>query len=214
VKIRTTLVCLALIATATQAAASPVTGVFNTGVNAAGSALTGGNGVADPHWQVGRVQAVTYFNGSYQADTAASRWISLSAEGGPNAAGTNFYALSLTFDLTGFNPATARLSGRWSADNCGNIDLNGVTSSGLISTCNDASSFQNWTSFSFTSGFVAGINTISIFLQNTGGPTAARLEFLLSSVDPIGGNSAPEPATLALLGLALIGAGWMRSRKR
>ncbi len=43
------LALLAVISVSAQAIASPITGLFNTGVNDAGAALSGGNGVADPH---------------------------------------------------------------------------------------------------------------------------------------------------------------------
>ncbi len=67
--------------------------------------------------------------------------------------------------MTGFNPATARLAGRWATDNRGvDILINGL-STGQV---ND-NPFTALTPFEITSGFVAGINRLT-FVVNNGGP--------------------------------------------
>ncbi len=188
-----------------QAMAVPIVGMYSTGVNNAGVALTGGDGVADPHWNSLVGPAVTFTSGFYMSNTPASRWIAYAATGTPPS---STYTISLTFDLTGFDPTSASITGRWAADNCGNVSLNSTATSGLISDCNTLSSFQNFTAFSFTGGFVAGINTITMNITNGGNPSAGRVEVLTSSVE------VSEPATLLLLALGLMGAGVTAGRFR
>src|SRR5262245_3765061 len=59
------------------------------------------------------------------AESDISRWIApQAAQGTGNAEGN--YTYETTFDLTGFDPATANITGRWSVDNTGtDIVLNG-----------------------------------------------------------------------------------------
>ena len=182
-----------------------ITGLFNTGADASNLALTGGNGVVDTHYQIlsstspgyAGNQAVTYFNAAYAANDANSRWISLSANGNP---GSNTTVYRTTFDLTGFDPLTALITGNWGTDNAGSIFLNGVDS-GLSST-----GFGSLLGFSLNSGFVAGVNTLDFEVRDFGQPTALRVDDLAGTVsllDP--GNTVPEPTSIALLSLGLLG---------
>ena len=182
-----------------------ITGLFNTGADASNLALTGGNGVVDMHYQIlsstspgyAGNQAVTYFNAAYAANDANSRWISLSANGNP---GSNTTVYRTTFDLTGFDPLTALITGNWGTDNAGSILLNGVDS-GLSST-----GFGSLLGFSLNSGFVAGVNTLDFEVRDFGQPTALRVDDLAGTVsllDP--GNTVPEPTSIALLSLGLLG---------
>ena len=182
-----------------------ITGLFNTGADASNLALTGGNGVVDMHYQIlsstspgyAGNQAVTYFNAAYAANDANSRWISLSANGNP---GSNTTVYRTTFDLTGFDPLTALITGNWGTDNAGSIFLNGVDS-GLSST-----GFGSLLGFSLNSGFVAGVNTLDFEVRDFGQPTALRVDDLAGTVsllDP--GNTVPEPTSIALLSLGLLG---------
>ena len=182
-----------------------ITGLFNTGADASNLALTGGNGVVDMHYQIlsstspgyAGNQAVTYFNAAYAANDANSRWISLSANGNP---GSNTTVYRTTFDLTGFDPLTALITGNWGTDNAGSIFLNGVDS-GLSST-----GFGSLLGFSLNRGFVAGVNTLDFEVRDFGQPTALRVDDLAGTVsllDP--GNTVPEPTSIALLSLGLLG---------
>lgn len=195
--------------------AAPISGLFNTGVDDFGAALVGGNGTADPHYGVlsstipgvsTGVDAVTYFQSFYAAEDADSRWISHSATGRPGGGTTTF---RLTFDLTGFDPLTAALSGLWGVDNIATIFLNGV-STGISSA-----GFTSLASFSISSGFVDGLNTLDFAVTDFGAPLAFRVDNLAGTAeladDPT--TPVPEPGTLALVGVGLLGLRFVRRRQ-
>jgi PEP-CTERM motif len=205
-----------LLSAGLQAAVIP--GLLNTGVVSAGVQLADANGIADPHWQQNGNTAFTYsinragFGTIYIPETLTgvgsdqSRWISVDGFG---AVGSTPVPFTLSFDLTGFFPTTASLTGRWATDNCGSAQLNGGAAFSTIGNCGSSTSFTQWTPFSATSGFVAGLNTLTFNLTNDGGPGAIRVEFLSSDVTP-----TPEPGTYALMGAALVALGWVRKRQR
>jgi hypothetical protein len=130
---------------------------------------------SDPHYRL------TFGGSTAYAATAAgafpippwlgnnsmSAWISPSPDtlGLSDGLGTYNYRYETRFNLTGFNPATARLSGRWATDNRGvDILINGI-STGQSNTAQ----FPQWTSFQITSGFVPGTNRLT-FVVNNGSP--------------------------------------------
>lgn len=198
-----------LFCAATLCSASTIT-LFNSGTNASDVALSGLNGVTDPHYTVVQtgLSAVTFFSTGYYPEDTTARWISENADGTtPINPGT----FRLVFDLTGMDPATATLSGNWAADNCGNVKLNGSVTTGLIPFCNTSTSFNTLTAFSFNSGFVAGLNTLDFSLTNSGGPGALLVRDLSGSANSLG--SIPEPATWLLAGSALVCIGVLRRRR-
>lgn len=189
---------------ATAAPAATIQGLFNTGTDANNVALAGGAGVVDPHYSIfsstspgfAGQQAVT-FNCCYVADDADSRWVSLSGSGSP---GSNVTVYRLSFSLAGLNPATASISGRGGADNAGRIFLNGVD------TGINIDGFFSLTSFTISSGFVAGTNTLDFRISDFGAPTAFRVDDLRGTADAA--NVVPEPATWAMMigGFGMLGA--------
>jgi hypothetical protein len=189
---------------------SAISGLFNTGVDATGTPVS--NNAPEQHYTLVSVPAGTnsvrvataangFPIGPWLGDDALSAWIGPASDGaldGP--VGT--YDYRTTFDLTGFNPATASITGQWSMDNGGvNILINGVAINPV------SSDFTSWRSFSVNSDFVAGINTLDFVINNEGGPTGVRVEMSGSASD------APEPAPIVLLGGGLSVLGLLRFRK-
>ena len=180
--------------------------VHNTGVN--GSDVVQAIGSTTSFWTLTDKPATATetlgsspfrYNCCYYADNSLSGWVSPTASG--NAGVGGFYTYSLTFDLTGFNAATALITGTFGTDNDGAILLNGAT----VKTTGFAD-FGAPTAFTMNTGFLAGLNTISVKVDNGGDPTAFRVEFS-SATASVGGSSVPEPSTLLLMigGLIVIG---------
>ena len=159
--------------------------VFSTGVDSNGVALAGGS--VDPHYTLIQSADTTLTGpdaivvsqiaeGFWLPQSATSKWLAPSADqpypAPPtpcNNAGT--YAYRTTFSLAGLDPATARITGGWAADNMGTaVRLNGV-SLGLT-----AGGYGALTAFEITSGFVAGTNTLEFEILDSGCPNGLRVE--------------------------------------
>jgi hypothetical protein len=159
--------------------------VFSTGVNAKGVAAAGGS--IDAHYTMIQSAEATLPGpnaivvsqiaaGFWVGPSTTSSWIAPSADqsypGPPvpcNGAGT--YAYRTTFNLTGYDPTTARIVGAWAADNSGTaVRLNGV-SLGIT-----AAGYNPMTPFTIVSGFVAGMNTLEFEILDSGCPNGLRVE--------------------------------------
>ena len=144
--------------------------------------------------------------GPWLADDTLSAWI------GPNSDSSldgpaGIYDYRTTFDLTGFDPTTASITGQWSMDDSGvDVLLNGV------SITPASSNFQSWTGFSFNSNFVAGVNTLDFVIDTGTGPTGLRVE-MSGTAELAAADSVPEPATVVLLGAGFSVLGLFRRRK-
>jgi hypothetical protein len=129
------------------------------------------------------------------------------------------YDYRTSFDLTGFDPSTALISGRWSADSQGtDILINGQATGHQTVPSNFASGFSPFT----TAGefLHAGVNTVDFLVNNSPGtpdypnnPTGLRVEFLVATAG-FAGSSAPEPSTLVIASIAcgLFVAVWLGRR--
>ena len=164
----------------------PVSTFFSTGVDNAGIPLAAG--FADPHWTLtgvfGGPRAFRVTNPSglgWCGNTSTSSWISADANSGNGTAG--IYLYTLVFDLSGFDPATAQISGTLSVDDTATIRLNGATIDA------PAYSYGSLTPLSITSGFVAGSNTLTIEVMSIGGP--AGLQISATATATTIGGSAP-----------------------
>lgn len=190
--------------------AVPITTLFGTGLDAAGTPLAGG--AADPHYtitEVGSAQAVVRTNnaGTYFPNDANSQWIWQQANGQPVNVTRTFRT---TFDLTGLDHATAVINGAWGTDNQGlDILINGV-STGIDLLGVIVANFSSLHAFSINSGLVAGVNTLDFIIEDNGGQSAFRAE-LSGSADSL---AVPEPMTVFLLGIGLAGLGFAGRRVR
>ena len=159
--------------------------IYSTGISSGGGLA--GDGTVDSHYTLVSSADPSYPGPSayvvtsnvfpippWMADGPNSKWIGPRVDaGGANYNAAGNYTYRTTFNLTGFNPATATLTGQFSADNGASIVFNGVTQ-GVTN-----SSFAAFTAFTINSGFVAGVNTLDFVVNNAGSsasPTGLRVE--------------------------------------
>jgi hypothetical protein len=169
--------------TTVTAPARPIPGLYNTGVDDAGRPLQDND--VDPHYRLTFGGSTAYVATESEGfpippwlgSNSMSAWISPAPDtyGLSDGLGSYTYRYTTTFDLTGFDPFTARIAGRWATDNVGvQILVNGFES--FLSNTNQ---FTSWTPFTLTGPFFPGTNTLT-FLVNNGSPGAP------SGSDPTG----------------------------
>lgn len=156
--------------------------------------------------------------GTWLADTGTGEWIGPAAGGNEmtnDVAGNYNYQES--FDLTGFTLSSVTLSGFWAVDNHGCIFLNGTNTGDCITS---DTAYSALTAFSIVNGqngatFNSGINTITFETVNITGPTLDPTGLLveLSGTGTLAGP-APEPMTLSMLGVGLLGLGLVGRKLR
>jgi len=187
--------------------AQAVPGLFNTGVDDSGIVLSDAG--IDPHYQIvinsdsesseAVVEDSTVFPivaGPWIANNDTSKWIGPAFNTSASAGGD--YTYRMTFDLTGFDPATAFIEGNWASDNVGNDILINGTSTGNTNTGN----FGVLTSFRIESdNFLSGLNTIEFVLNNSAaGYTGLRVEGIHGGASPggasPGGGGGSGPAVI------------------
>ncbi|HYK80176.1 MAG TPA: PEP-CTERM sorting domain-containing protein [Micropepsaceae bacterium] len=204
-------VALVSLGGASSADASPITTLFSTGVDAFGVPLAGG--FVDPHYTVspggGPFAIGCPSCVGWVGNTGTSSWISPATNtfGGPGP-----FTYHTTFSLAGLDPDSAVITGSLAIDDEGSIFLNGVDVFDSVSTFSAPWSF--FQTFTISSGFIAGVNTLDIVVPNNietpdDGPTGLQLN--LSGTADI-----PEPGSLSLLTLALgvFGASRRRNKSR
>lgn len=158
--------------------------LFNTGVNNNGQLLNP-LPAADNHYGVTLPSTATvtplavaeYPGWMPNSASTASQWISpFTNHKGPG--GTYIYRH--VFSLATCDPATATISGRWMADNRGEIYFNGVKVPGADITV--STGFQQWQPFTISAGFInTGLNTIEFRVRNDASATGLRVEFIRAS---------------------------------
>ena len=190
----TSLLSIVLLSAAAGANAGTIT-LFNTGVDGTGTPLAA-NGATDLHYTVTSAntptqQAVT-FNCCYFADGPSSAWISVNTGGSDGSADYDFQT---TFVIgAGFDPSTAILTGQFAADN----HITATKINGTVVPGATTDTFSNYTAFSVTSGFVAGLNTLDFIVHDDGAPSSLRVDSLQGTVSPVT-STAPEPGSIAML---------------
>jgi hypothetical protein len=165
------IVILALNVATSALAAGPV--FYNTGVDDNHQQLSGGS--LDHHYQMRQVSVGAYtgnpnWTNAVAMDTAITwsswnkptdaRWIYV-ADAANLGQDWGNYELMTTFDLTGYDPTTAVLSGQWALDQYGTIYLNG----NLAASLPDQNWDNNLTPFSLTSGFQSGTNLLTFYVR-------------------------------------------------
>ena len=195
------------------AAAAPITGLFNTGVDGAGTTQPGpdihytivagpgtATAVTDPGWPI-------FPNGPWVANVlgaGGSRWIAPAADS--NAIGAN-YSYRLQFNLpNNANLATAMIGGLWATDdNSMDIYLNNTLNP------NVSSGFTSLVPFMVTTGFQTGLNNLEFRLTNAFpnqlNPTGLRVQ------DIRGKYFVAEPASAGLAVVVLGGLTGVRRRR-
>jgi hypothetical protein len=200
-----TLVFLSAISVSVRASpvyADPII-IFNTAVDSNGDVLP--RRTVDPHFQLASspkgpapayVLDSTFCRGHYGpwlADNKHSKWI------GPKANERHYlkagkFDYRTTFDLTGQDPNTAILKGKWTSDNNATLYLNGVDTGNTTPT----GGYGSFSHFSVTSGFIAGINTLDFVVRNIRGrnvpnnPTGLRVEFTQATANGDGSETVPS----------------------
>jgi hypothetical protein len=171
--------------------------IFNTGEGTGGTALPVGQ--TDLNYNVISAPSgapltalTTNPNPAWHANTAGADWISPGSSGGSSWP-VGDYDYQTVFSLAGLDPSTAQLSGQWSSDNDACIVLNGVNTG----ICSSFAGFGSLASFSITSGFLAGTNTLDFVVHNGGGPTGVIAE--VSGTAAPNPPGVPEPSSLSLL---------------
>jgi hypothetical protein len=194
-----------------------IAGVYNTGVDAFGNVLPLHS--IESHYAVSGVASVAYVVPKATHPVSGFGWMVAppgAAWIGPNSTANTYtfdpdgtYHYTLSFDLTGYNPATARITGSWAADNSSGIWLNGnYTGFGK-----NEWGFLGLDPFDLTTGFVPGINTLEFRVVNdpTGPGSDGNPSGLL--VSGITTTVVPEPSVLALAGLGFAALTLSRRRR-
>lgn len=161
-------------------------------------------------------------NGTWAADPPAA-WIAPEANvvDVPGTGSDTHYVYTTTFSLAGLDPATAELTGYWTADNyIGQVQLNGHTvfssNSCMAPAPQSGFFFQDLYPFDITSGFESGVNTLSFAVTNSNcfntppltNPTGLLVDISGTAdptavvVAPLG--SLPEPGTFFCTALGLV----------
>lgn len=211
---RVSLLAALLLVTSAPLARGAFVANVSTGLNASGNVITTG-GASDANWTVTKDPTysptgipqtvfpgnVGYFLGGggnppWVANDSNSDWITRNANSTNN--GPAPYTFTRTFDLTGYDPATAALTGGWAIDDSGTLALNGHS----LGTLSGQMAYGMLNSFSAPSAdFVQGINTLTITMTaNDQFYEGARLTGSVTATP----SAVPEPSSIFLCGIGVL----------
>jgi hypothetical protein len=173
--------------------------IHNTGVAGDGSVLP--DGAVDQHWLLVRSADETWRGPeSYLVDShefpippwfendTTSKWIC--PRPGDTTVETGLYTYRTVFDLTGYDPESVEVIGRYSSDDgVEDVLVNGT------STGQEGAGFDRWHSFSLERGFRDGENYLEVVVVNAGSdpnPSGLRVEIISVSATPVN-DPSPEP---------------------
>lgn len=145
-------------------------------------------------------------NGDAGATDPSSQWVWTGK--GSNSPTSAVYTFS--FDLTGFDLTTAVLSGVWGVDNNGTVSLNGNKIAELLGS--DEQNFRTLHAYGtdHDAFFLAGLNTLTFSLFDTGRPAAFRATAeVMAEV-----SAVPVPASGVLLFGAVFAAAFAARRRK
>jgi len=133
-----------------------------------------------------------------------------------NASGSNggiytYFIFRQTFDLTGYDPATADLKFRWASD-----DVPGAVGwmpayklNGAALQAGSSGAYALGGVVEVNSGFVAGHNSIDFYVEGNGTTDGFALETVSFTA-----NAVPEPGSLLLMTCGLVGVTVALGRRR
>lgn len=151
--------------------------------------------------------------------SARPPWIANNSTGTNGSVGDwTFFVFRQTFDLTGYNPATADLMFQWAADDSGQgfasrgtwtpkYSLNGGSLIPGVWSGGDTYSFGPTTDIS--SGFVSGLNTLDFYVEGNGVTDGFALQTVSFTAQPV-----PEPESCVLLIVGLGSLAFFGRRRR
>ena len=130
-----------------------------------------------------------------------------------------YFTYTTTFAIGGTDGAT--LSGAFAGDNDVAVYLNGTEiASNLYAGNSYGYGFQGESTFTASSDFVAGLNTLQFVVENgnnagdTSGPTVLLVSDLSGSVPAAAyPSAAPEPSSMVLLGSGLLAVAGVGRRR-
>ena len=118
----------------------------------------------------------SWIPGVWVPNSASSQWIG--ADQFNNApAGVYCYTMNFNIPCPPGIPIKASLLGQWTSDDWGGLYLNGQPTGHTVPSVQfPGVGFNGWHPINITSGFVSGLNTLTFYVTNAGGPTGLRLE--------------------------------------
>lgn len=194
--------------------AAPIPGLFTTGVSNNSSILPLGS--QDPHYTVMESDTssfvVTYVPPNYMPNNQTSQWIWQNVDGQPTDVTRTFRT---TFDLTGFDPTTALINGKWATDNIGvDILINGISTGQSIPFYHPTTGlngFQYFTDFTISNGFIPGVNTLDFVVKDEGVIGGFRVGEISGTATL---KSVPEPSSALVLLAGTLTLGLSSALKR